>query len=523
MRLRLMGGTPTEPTWLYGLAGALMLGGPIGRELYFTHYPARPEAFILPLIVGAIGAVVAIVSRVAGGLLGAIVFGALLFVFADIQFNPERFTYTAAVLGACIVLAFVLARHRAAIVVAGLSAFLLSSVVRPDTSSGTRSAAAPGRSGGPALVHVILDEQWGIGGLRAAGDSVTADFMTKFYLDRGFEVFEAAYSRYDITAASLPIAFSLGQPPSFKPSRSTPLGGKFRKSMRRIPYFERLRELGYELRVHESTYIDFCTGAQAPVATCDVQQANSIANIGFIGGSWITRAKLTGEYFVATHSHVYTRLRGEPPNCCAAVSGGGLAVLQRVTSDIAAGQSGATAYFVHVLVPHRPVQMDDQCRVLPADRQVGYAYGEHRSDSVWHAAVTAYGDQVRCAHRILGRVIDAIDSTVGRDNAIVIVHGDHGSRMHPHAPVRDSLQSFTVDELNSMFSTLFAIRRPHVAPALHRDPIPIQDAIWGLARSGFKDSLPGPWQHELRSNPDSLHEGFVRPLTPADMIWVRHM
>ena len=62
--------------------------------------------------------------------------------------------------------------------------------------------------------------------------------------------------------------------------------------------------------------------------------------------------------------------------------------------------------------------------------------------------------------------------------------------------------------------------RPGVAPALYQYPVPIQDAIWDLARSGFKDSLAGPWQHELRSRPDSLRSEVVRPLTPSDMLWV---
>jgi hypothetical protein len=290
--------------------------------------------------------------------------------------------------------------------------------------------------------------------------------------------------------------------------------------MSRIPYFERLHELNYDIRVYESTYMDFCSGADAPVSTCDVQQGNSIANIGFLGGSWITRAMLTGHYFVATRSHVYNKVRGEPPNCCIATSGGGLAVLQRLNGAIAARQSKATAYVAHALFPHRPVQLDDECRALPSSRQIGYTYPDQPSDALWRTAVNAYGKQVRCAHRILARVIDAVDRTTGRDNAIIIVHGDHGSRMYPRRPLSDSLEGYTKRELNSSFATLLAIRRPHVPPALHQYPVPVQDAIWDLARSGFKDSLAGPWQHELRSRPDSLRSEVVRPLTPSDMLWV---
>src|SRR5688572_26745060 len=104
-----------EPAWLYGLAGALMIGGPISRELYLFYYPLRPEAFVLPLIGGTVGALVAVSSRLVGRLLGTLVFGALLFIFADLQFDLQRYTYTAAILAMCVLLAALLASHRAAI------------------------------------------------------------------------------------------------------------------------------------------------------------------------------------------------------------------------------------------------------------------------------------------------------------------------------------------------------------------------------------------------------------------------
>jgi len=146
---------------------------------------------------------------------------------------------------------------------------------------------------------------------------------------------------------------------------------------------------------------------------------------------------------------------------------------------------------------------------------------ELRLEAQWRASLGAYGGQVRCTHLMLGRVIDAVDSTVGRDNSIIVVHGDHGSRMHRRKPVRESVDAYTPAELNSAFATLLAVRRPHAAPALHQYPVSIQDAIWELARSGFKGPLSGQWQHELRSNPDSVGKALVRPLTTADMLWVR--
>jgi hypothetical protein len=507
-----------EPAWLYGMAGALMIGGPVWREMYLFYYPLRPEMLGLPLVGGIIGALGAVSSRLVGGLVGTLVFGALLFVFADLQFDLQRYTYTAAILATCVLVAALLVRHRAAITAMALGAFYLSSLVRPAAPLRI-TAGAPVPSSGPVLVHIILDEQWGIGGLRADGDSATADFLTAFYLDRGFEVFEGAYSRYEYTEQSVPIAFSLGQAPGFNPDKPILPGGPYWKSLRRTPYLERLRELGYDLRVYQSTFLDFCSGVDVPVADCDVQSSNSIANIGFLGGSWITRGLWAARYFLSTRSHVYAKLTPETTTWRRSGAHGGIAEMQRLASVLAAGRPTSTAYLVHVLLPHRPIQLDAECRVLTDASK--YADYEYRSDSLWRAAVFAYDGQVRCTHRMLGQVIDAVDSTAGRDNSIVIVHGDHGSRMRPRNLDREALDAYSLTELNSIFSTLLAVRRPGVAAALHQYPVPVQDAIWEFARSGFADSLSRRWQHEVRSRPDSLGKESVRPLTTREMLWVR--
>jgi hypothetical protein len=402
-----------------------------------------------------------------------------------------------------------------------LGAFYLSSLVRT-TSPLLITAGPPVPSSGPVLVHVILDEQWGIGGLRAAGDSATADFLKAFYLERGFEVYEGAYSRYEYTAQSVPMVLSLGLTPRLDEDRPGLPGGPYWRSMGRTPYLERLRELGYGIRVYQSTFLDFCSAADVPTTDCDVQSSNSIGNIGLVGGSWIIRGLWAARYFLSTRSHVYAKLTPETTAWRRARATGGNAEIQRLASVLAAGRATSTAYLVHVLLPHRPIHLDAECRVLSdGSKHVEYAYPKQFSDSQWRVAVLAYGDQVRCAHRLLGQVIEAVDNTVGRDNSIVIVHGDHGSRMHPRRVADEELQAYSLTDLNSIFSTLLAIRRPHFAAAVHQDPIPVQDAVWKLARSGFADSLSSRWQHEVRSGRDSLGKESVRPLTATDMLWVR--
>lgn len=104
--MRIVGGKPAEPYWLYAVAGALMLGGPIWHYLYVNHYPfGQPEAIVLPLAGALIGAALAATGHWLGGWLGRLVFGALLYVFLDLQFNLQEWAYAIAILAACVAVA----------------------------------------------------------------------------------------------------------------------------------------------------------------------------------------------------------------------------------------------------------------------------------------------------------------------------------------------------------------------------------------------------------------------------------
>ena len=519
--MQLVGGKRTEPLWLYAVAGALMVGGPMWRELYVNHYPLRPEVFALTLVAAATGTIVAAGSWLVGGFLGTAAFGGLLFVFADLQLDPQHWTYTAVVLAGCVALAQLLFSHRAAISTLALGAFFLSSLARPAIAPPPErlDTSGPARLTNPLLVHIVLDEQWGVGGLRAAGDTVTAAFLTDYYLTRGFELYESAYSHQMQTEESLQSMMLLGQDGADRvPGREA-----FMHSVRRNPYFARLHELGYAIHVDQTTFIDFCNGDTA-VVSCQVQSGNSISNIGYLDGSWVTRGVWALRYFLSTRSHVFARLVPGPEGWRRALAGGGLAAMRRLAMAIASRPQGGTAWFLHVQFPHRPYQTDEDCRIQTSpSRYLDYGLPAQPGDSLWRAALGVYADQVRCAHRALAGVIDAIDSTVGRDRSIVIVHGDHGSRLHPQDrhDMKVPLEAYSRTELNAHFATLLAIRRPRFPATLHREPAPIQDVIWELARHGFSGALPGTWPHYISKMPDRAHATRqLRPLAPSDMPWV---
>lgn len=499
-------------------AGGLLIGGPIWYYLLVHHYPfARAEAFVLPLAAALVGAAVATLGKRLGGWLGTLSFAALLYVFLDLQTDLHLFVRAVVLLAVCIAISQLLRAWRATLACLTLSVFYLAGL--PSLLEGH---APQGRERNeraavslPLVVHLILDEQWGIGGFRAAGDSVTAAFLEEFYLNRGFEVYPAAYSRWSASAASIPYLVSLGQPQVI----DSVAAERFRPHIN--PYFERLRERGYRISVHQSSYIDFCHTVDAPVDACAEVPGNSVANFAYSGVPWTQRAVLAGRYFLNVTSHVYRVLHPDDAVWRRSGVGGGLRELAGVRDDIGAGSSAGRMIFMHVLLPHRPIEVDAECRIHsdPA-KHVGYGEGL-KSDSALHVHMQLYAAQTRCVHRELAQVISAVDNTAGAEGAIIIVHGDHGSRLY-QLEAEVTLSEWDVQRLNAAFSTLLAIRRPGVPAAIHPEPVPIQDFLWNMIRSDFLGSDPGGWRHFVRRRssvarpPDTL-----RALNPSEMLWAR--
>src|SRR5687767_13907966 len=103
--------------WHFALAGALMLAGPIARDLYYARYPlGHPEASILIIGLGAAGAAIAMISWALGRYLGGVVLSGLLLVFLDLQFNFPSLARLGIVAALSLLVLLVLHRRRASIV-----------------------------------------------------------------------------------------------------------------------------------------------------------------------------------------------------------------------------------------------------------------------------------------------------------------------------------------------------------------------------------------------------------------------
>jgi len=86
---------------------------------------------------------------------------------------------------------------------------------------------------------------------------------------------------------------------------------------------------------------------------------------------------------------------------------------------------------------------------------------------------TAYYNQIRCTLRKLATLFDAMKAVGTYEEAIILVHGDHGSRIALIDPTAENLSRLTPEDYIDSFSTLFAAKVPGLAPGVEAGASPI--------------------------------------------------
>lgn len=335
----------------------------------------------------------------------------------------------------------------------------------------------------PPIVHIIVDEHTGIEGVPEGlpgGTALRSDLLD-FYAGNGFRVYGAAFSQYVDSGNSISNLVN-GAARSRGQLFITPSGPGY--IVAENAWFDRLSAQGYRIHVYQSDYLDFCAGEGHRIGSCTSYPASGIAVLRNLDVAMTTKVGLLFDYFsqpssfygLANRLPSYLRSfrrnterpfesasdRWQPAALSAPWA---MMIAERLIDDLREAESG-TAYFAHLLLPHRGFVMDESCR-LKADPaswydhpRLGLRRGQRLAGQSRRARYIEYFKQVRCARRTMGRVMEALGQAGVLDEAIVIVHGDHGSRIAGLPPRETYASGLTRTDLTDNFSALFAIRSP---------------------------------------------------------------
>ncbi len=474
------------------LAPPLMLMGSMIGHLKFHGYPLlSSESLILLTGLAGIGMIAGMLLATLGATnLRGLLLACILFFFVDTQFNILAFVHntfsiakgyppwamkavSVAVAAGTPLIGLPMRQHIATICVAIFGAFILSVLIVPIQSInfGPENKERPAviSSEKPVLIHLILDGHIGLEGipLDMTGGLETKAALKQFYEKWKFRLFGRAYSPYFMTFNSVGNMLNgvVSEQDQAFVDRGQRVGGKFR--LLKNQYFKTVQATSRNIRVYQSDYIDYCGDAETQIEFCFTYPAASfggltVADIAplmkarLILDSYFAQLGILRELYQAYASRSYFSSIVVPD------------VIRTMGEDILTN-SADTLFFAHLLLPHGPYIWDSQCQIRPDARKWRSRRLDHEHlDSVGTAkyrekAYNEYFEQVHCVVQLLDNLFESMEAAGIMQNATIIVHGDHGSRITLRDPVIDHHCEATKRDYVDSFSTLFAIRSPDIS------------------------------------------------------------
>lgn len=503
------------------LAPALVLLAVVVPFLRFNQYSLlMPESLILiggAIVVGLVaGAIGQLRPSTLGPMLMALTLGVYVFyrqAVTDFLVAVARRVgdlvgypvLALAILGVMLFLSLCLIcvlmrRHLDTIVLAVFGTIVLSTVILPTETGGepVQTGALPEQLNElPPVIHIILDEHIGLAGLPQdiPGSEEARRAITATYGD--FALYGRAYSRF----AETKFAFTSLMNGDIG-SRVADLidSSEFRFVLKENRWFESLEAKGYAIKVYESIWYDMC-GKSKAVDACYAYSFFSPNAIQRTDLPLEARLRaLTQKLLIGRNA-----LQMEPLV--------GTEALMRFRSDIAENPRGV-AYIVHLLTPHFGYLYEDDCTLRdPSEWQrEGYGEDERYSAAERQEMYGRYLAQVVCASRQMDELFAQLKELGVYDEATIIVHGDHGSRIGERPYIIAHPKLLTQQDLLDHYATLLAIKAPGIAPGLRGEPVALQRVFAETFLGGADPASPRPGTVFMRIDEENR-------FSPLDLTW----
>ncbi len=360
----------------------------------------------------------------------------------------------------------------------------------------------------PPVVHIVLDEHIGIEGIPEdieVGAELKRDL--KAFFDRhGFYVFGKAFSRFYRSEWSLGHLFN---PDSMLDEEVVErVNARFVWKVRENDYFEGIQDAGYNINVYQFEHIDYCESVKRRLSSCLTYNVSSLGAIQNTSLTTMQKLRVISGFYVY-YSSTYRFLRDaygnlmrhfvapQPPlsqwhwERTQVGSIAAFETLDRLRHDLENRATGGQYYFAHLDLPHYPYMYDRDCRLkAPAEwatRNLPHALRQYAEPTSFRTHnYQMYLDQMRCMYTKLGELLEVIESSEALKNTVVILHGDHGSRITMRAPRAKNRSTLTTQEMVDNFSTLFAISAPGIDAGYDRRLVPIQELLTPLYENRFR-------------------------------------
>lgn len=411
----------------------------------------------------------------------------------------------AAIFLSIFVVCVLLRQHIHTIVAAIFGTILVSAILLPTGRGGEAKIAGAlpaDLKDLPPVVHIILDEHIGPAGLppELPESAVAEDAIRTTFQD--FALYRRAYSRFPETHLSLASLMNKEREKQFPTLLET---RKIGYALHGNAWFDQLKAKGYAVQVYQSEWLEMCDGIGS-VDACYTYPLYSV--------NAVQRTSLSTEARLRVLLEKLHFSEGAPlPSALPSTE-----AFERFQSDILRTPRGV-AYIVQLLLPHYGYLYRDDCSLAdPAEweNQPSRPKAVNTADERLNA-YRLYLPQLVCTERRIALLFDALKRAGIYDEATIIVHGDHGSRIGQHA-IRAPPETLSERDLLDHFSTLLAIKAPGIAPGVHEEPVLLQRAFADnfLGGSENADGRPGEVLIWVESKDDFAARDLVWPAQVAD-------
>jgi hypothetical protein len=302
-------------------------------------------------------------------------------------------------------------------------------------------------------------------------------------------------------------------------------------------YFDDMHRLGYEIQVSQIVTVDVCSSSVQVVASCYTEDHTGIKALEHVKFSTGKKVILIYQLYagLSVIDNAFSYFNGMVrkfaeqngwywPKWWSEGIGmpsiRAMHALSLLAEDVARSQSGQL-FFTHLVVPHYPYIYDANC--------------DERDPSAWEPAhereplppntaqsrarrYPLYFEQIQCLYKKLEAMFRRWQETGVFDRAVIIVHGDHGSRIYLHRPEAANRDEMLVADYADAFSTLLAVKAPGYEPGYDLRWIAIQDLLPDLAIQGRpRQMAPGQSDHPALGS-EQLPYVFLEGGSPGRML-----
>jgi hypothetical protein len=527
VKARQDGTTTASMAWLDYTVWTVALWASFLNLLNFNDYPLlRAEVGVTMFGLAFLGLLMGVVQRVARPRLTFLVAALFAAVAIDLNTSIELSWFYVLWVGLAVVAFFAL-DGLLKIVLAASTAVFLFQLVALLTPNGPSSAnenetqnpqtASMPVAERPAIVHLVLDSYLGLDGM-ALGPAAYRDLRAEqaaFFIGQAFQTYPRAYSRHSRTTDSLPRMFSYGKdgPGNQKITPYHIVPGP-------LPYFADLDERGYRIKAVLPAYFDLC--AKQKLTHCHKWESSDLTSMLGTELDPFDRAKVFG--------FTLLQLTNAPARVAAAAQYGmndllgtegrwtfnrsqlyhlaSIRGFDRFIGELADIRPGEVR-FAHVLLPHSPFGLRADCSVKPESAW----QNEHGPTSVADRE-EAYAEQLRCVQRRIARMLDVLQRSQAGREAVVLIHGDHGSRIAPAHPTLDGPE-LSPREMLMAHSTLFVIRVPGEAARVVKEAHALDELMADFRARDFASAPRPKSAPALILVTDPTRSGVDRQLLPS--------